>query len=819
MMSAAASRGSTVGERLSQILADRAETIFWRTDAGNAFTYLHQRTSLTAAQLREFTMHSWLGVLHPEDRLETARLMQQALEARAAFKFRYRLVRSDGSTRWVLSTAEPGFTASGEFEGFVGSVADIGKQELEFIATPQEAAHRLIAQYSGDLISHHARYTGNYLFVSPSVKGALGYEPSELLGRSVYDFIHPEDVALIRNEVARQWRGLPAQVVEHRMRSKDGSEIWISANITLLIDAVSRKELGAISVGRDITKERKAREELRQSEARFRSLTDLSSDWYWETDVEGRFTYLSDGLYRLFRISPEEVLGQTRFERAADQSQPGVAEYETKVARREPFKDIIYSVYVAAHGVVRHSAISGQPVFADDEFKGYRGVGRDITHEIEFAQRLEQLANHDSLTGLPNRGYLQRQLDRLLSSADHAGLAVLFIDLDRFKEVNDSMGHVPGDLLLCEVANRLRASIQGRNGLIARLGGDEFVICMPCADGKKEAAQVAANVLASLEPPVKILGREVLVRASIGISLTPRDGTTREVLFQNADLAMYSAKAAGRNGYHFFEPPMAAHARVRMILENSMHTALERNEFELYYQPQVDLKTMAPVGMEALIRWNHPELGRVSPGEFIPFAEERGYIEAIGKWVLETACRQAAEISRKLGFPLKVSVNLSARQLKSDALVMCVAHALEAAALPADRLELELTETALIENIQASAKALTTLQQTGVSLAIDDFGTGYSGMGYLTQFPINTLKLDRSYVAQESPKAQRVISALIEMAHSLDLSVVAEGVETPETLAALQRAGCDEAQGYFLAYPVPINALEDCLLKIAQGRA
>ncbi|TFW05727.1 EAL domain-containing protein [Oxalobacteraceae bacterium OM1] len=789
-----------------QRLADSPRTIFWMTDASDAFLCLHQDGPAHAGDLRGLSLDNWVTLIHPEDRMQLGPLVQSAWTRHEGYKVRYRLRRSDGSWRWVLGTSEARFDADGGFVGFIGSVVDVSDPDFIFNSSRIDATHSLITENTSDFISHHAPDTGDYLYVAPAVR-RLGYEPAELLGKSVYTLVHPDDVPIIRDEVLRQFRGQPGRVVEHRFLTKQGEEVWLSTSIVLLTDPINGQKLGAVVVARDISEQRRAREELRHSEERFRSLTNLSSDWYWETDASERFTFLSDGLYRLFGATPEEVLGCTRMERAADHSQPGLLEYQARVERREPFRDLVYSVFVPGKGLVRHSVISGEPVFENGVFKGYRGVGRDITHDIELSKELERLAKQDSLTGLPNRASLHEQLERMLETRNGAPVAVLFIDLDRFKEVNDSLGHVPGDMLLCEVANRLKGTLEP-DELIARLGGDEFVVCAICPGGKNQAAEIARCLLDSLQKPVHVGGRDVMVRASIGISLAPGDGDTRHLLFQNADTAMYNAKDSGRNCYRFFEAGMTTKARVRLLLESGMHAALERGEFSLHYQPRFDLRRTAVVGMEALIRWHHPELGLVPPLEFIPFAEERGYIEAIGKWVLEEACRQTRRLSDFFGAPLQVSVNLSARQLRSARLVDDVAAALQASGLAGAQLELELTETALVEDTASSTKAFEALKALGVALAVDDFGTGYSGMGYLGQFPFDTLKLDRSFLARNDDASRRVIKAFIDMAHALDLAVVAEGVEEQRTVDFLREIGCDEVQGYFFARPLPLDELE-----------
>lgn len=467
-----------------------------------------------------------------------------------------------------------------------------------------------------------------------------------------------------------------------------------------------------------------------------------------------------------------------------------------------------------ADGCLRWVWEQGQAVYDENnQALALEGFLTDITEQKQAENRLERLANYDTLTGLPNRAFLNRHLQKLLELGfQHGTLAIMFIDLDRFKQINDTMGHDPGDLLLREVALRLQNTLH-QDDVLARLGGDEFIVTVSCSDGEKSAVLVAQKILAALRAPFVIEGQEVFITASIGVSMAPHDGKTKDVLFRNADIAMYRAKDAGRNGFCFFHMEMSEEAKFRRVLENSLHRALERNEFQLHYQPRVDLASLQIIGMEALIRWDHPQLGQVPPLQFIPIAEECGMIDAIGHWVLEVACRQAKRLMDQVNHPLHISVNLSARQLRSPNLVKQVAHILDATGLPGSLLELELTESALIEDMEASAVMLKDLKKLGVKLAVDDFGTGYSGLAYLQRFPLDVLKLDRSFVTEnaEGKKNLKFIKAFLDLAHALNLSVVAEGIETEEVLHMLRSFSCDEGQGYLFAKPLPQPQLEALL--------
>lgn len=794
---------------------EHATTLVWESDTEGICTCLHSDVK-SYPKSAKFLALDWLKLVHADDAERVKAVFTQAVRARVEYEFEYRVVRRDGSIRWLKSSAVPRFSDHGEYLGYLGSITDstalhMALQRLE----ESEAKLRLVTENSLDLISQHAADTGDYLYASASAEALLGYKPSELLGVSCYDHFHPDDRPIVRAEIARQTIGeSDGQLTQFRVKHKAGHYIWIGAKIRVLRDPVTGVKLGSVVVSRDISDERRAGEELRRSEERFRSLANLSSDWYWETDTEGRFTFISEGIHRLFGTSSEDVIGKTRLERAADRQQPGLHEYLEKYAKREPFKEIVYSVYVPSKRTIRHSAISGEPVWENGAFVGYRGVGRDITEQMQTRQRLQHLATHDTLTGLPNRSLLSERLGKLIQGAkDKKNIVVLFLDLDRFKEVNDTLGHSPGDVLLTEVARRLRANLRP-NDIVGRLGGDEFVVAAECSHGAMSARRIAEKLSNVLSQPMTLVGQEVFIRASIGISIFPDDAQSKEALLQAADMAMYRTKEAGRNGYTFFNPVMGEEVKSRMTIENSLHRALERGEFELHYQPRLDLTTLRIVGAEALIRWNHPQLGRISPLEFIPIAEERGFICQIGKWVVEEACREAQRLNTLLDGSFKISVNVSAKQLRDEHLIADVRSALQESGLSAHLLELELTETALVDDVEHSTNVFQELKSLGVSLSVDDFGTGYSGLAYLGHFPLDILKLDRSFLNQSShlgPRNRRVIEAFIEMAHRLELPVVAEGVETEEMLAFLRQAGCDEAQGYYFSPPIPAVQLEHFL--------
>jgi diguanylate cyclase (GGDEF)-like protein len=447
----------------------------------------------------------------------------------------------------------------------------------------------------------------------------------------------------------------------------------------------------------------------------------------------------------------------------------------------------------------------------------------ELTREkIRAEEQIRQLALYDSLTGLPNRNLFKEQLSDAVARADRTdqALVMLSLDLDRFKRINDTFGREVGDLLLKEVASRLTKSLRQTDFVtrndssamrhqIARQGGDEFTVLLGDLNQAQEATKVARRILEALSQPFNVNGNEIVMSASIGIAVYRLDGNDADTLLKNADAAMYYAKDQGKNNYQYYNDKMNTSAFQEMSLESNLHKALERDEFSLYYQPKIDVKNGSIVGTEALIRWRHPDLGLVSPAQFIPMAEETGLIIPIGEWVLNSACAQLRAWQEDGLAPLPVAVNLSAKQFHQQNIAATVMRALQDHAVDPRLLELEITESTAMRNPEATSATLRNLKALGVRIAIDDFGTGYSSLSYLKRFPIDSLKIDRSFVA-DLPGNQddaTIAQAIITMAHALRLKVIAEGVENEAQLEFLTANGCDEMQGYYFSRPLPV---EDC---------
>lgn len=555
---------------------------------------------------------------------------------------------------------------------------------------------------------------------------------------------------------------------------------------------------------------------LRESERRFREMLENIQLLAIGVDVQGNIMFCNKYFLSLTGWRREEVLGQNWFEIFLP------AEYQAEM--RQAFHKAILSHTLPAHVEKeiqtrrgKRRLISWSSTFLHDlqgNIIGLTSIGEDITTRRHTEEKIRYLAYYDALTDLPNRELLKDRLTLALAHAHRNGqmLAVIFLDLDHFKAINDTLGHSAGDQLLQEVAKRLLSCLR-EGDTIARMGGDEFTLLLPQISQPEDATVVARKILEALSPSFQLEGHDLHITCSMGIALYPNDGQDAQALLKSADTALYRAKASGRNNYHFHTSTMNAKAFERLILENGLRRSLSQGEFMIYYQPQISLHSKQIVGMEALLRWQHPELGLIPPIKFIPLAEETGLIVSIGEWLLYSVCAQN-KIWQDTGFPpLRVAVNLSARSFKQQNLLETIKRVLRETRLDPNYLELELTESTLMENAEATIKTLQELKAMGIHLSIDDFGTGYSSLSYLKRFPIDTLKIDQSFVQDILIDSEDISIAtlIIIIAHSLKLKVIAEGVETQEQLIFLRSQGCDEVQGYLFSQPLPVEAFTQFL--------
>ncbi len=548
-----------------------------------------------------------------------------------------------------------------------------------------------------------------------------------------------------------------------------------------------------------------ARPELGRAEALLQEFESSEKGWFWETERDGALSYISDSVARALGREQDDLVGRPFTDLISTETADGSATSERTLgfylSSHVAFQDLIVRAKTKNE---TWWSISGRPVHDEvGRFFGFRGFASDLTKMRQSEVELDRLAKQDSLTGLANREALRRALDDALVGAVRRKhrCSVFLLDLDRFKAVNDTLGHPAGDTLLRLVSLRLRDVI-GEAGQVGRLGGDEFEVVLPATSSKDDLSRLAQGIIDSLSRPYTINGTVVSIGASVGIVTSDYDDRTSDDLMRDADLALYAAKAAGKGCFRFFAPEMHEAARERQLMESDLRVALEKGQLRLMYQPCVDSTSEAVTGFEALIRWQHPEHGAISPGVFIPLAEEIQLINEIGEWVLKTACEEAAKWPEHV----TVAVNLSPVQFKLHSLPATVRAVLNETGLPAKRLELEITEGVFLSNDEHVHEMIASLKAIGVKLALDDFGTGYSSLSYLQRVPFDKIKIDRSFVAGATEPESRnaaLIRAMVGLASDLNMQTTAEGVETHEELQLIRDLGCSLVQGYIFGKPMP----------------
>ena len=576
---------------------------------------------------------------------------------------------------------------------------------------------------------------------------------------------------------------------------------------------------------------REVNQRLEASENRYRFIVNNSPDIIYMLDDEGRFAFVNDRVTGLLGYKPEEILGKHYSELvhkedlekaryAFDERRTGVrASHDIELRLLCKDTSLPYRYFESRSITIELNAMGmyQKKRSGDDKgFFGTYGVARDISER----KRAEEIINfqlyHDLLTNLPNRALFRDRLNLAISQArrQDSQLAVMFLDMDRFKVINDSLGHLAGDQLLQAVAGRLTTCLRDSDTL-ARVGGDEFNLLIPDIAGREDAVMIATKIFDQLKQPVQLEGHEVFVSFSIGIALFPQDGASMEVLIKNADMAMYHTKSHGKNGYEFFSDNMKGLFQQQLSMENSIRRALDGNQFELFYQPQMEVSSGRICGMEALLRWHHPERGLLLPDDFIPLSEESQLIIRIGNWVLEAACRELRKWIKAGLDDIILAVNISAAQLEQQGFVDGILEKLKRYGVSGNRLELEITENVLMHDMDKAVSKLRKLAAHGVRVAVDDFGVGYSSLGYLKSLPLNTLKIDRSFISEirSSQDRNSIVTAIIAMARELNLEIVAEGVENQGQMDYLRALNCCKAQGYLLGYPVSAKEARQALKK------
>jgi diguanylate cyclase (GGDEF)-like protein/PAS domain S-box-containing protein len=645
-------------------------------------------------------------------------------------------------------------------------------------------------------------------FVSEGCIRVTGYAPQELLlnGRLSYEEItHPEDRQSVRNAIRAALAQQRRFDVEYRIRHADGGVRWVWERGIGICDANGRITVleGIIE---DITGRMESQRALREAERRYHSLFDNAIEGIFRTTPDGQYLDANPALARIYGFAtPQELIDSLRDIQSQLYVDPTRREEFMRIIKARGAISGFESQVYRRNGDVIWISENARAVFGSDGgVLHYEGTVEDVTDRRLYQARIEQQANYDTLTGLANRSLLNDRLQQAIFAAASYGarLAVVFVDLDRFKYINDSLGHDVGDRLLQVMAERLKASVREFD-TVARLGGDEFVLLINGQAGPDSVATVMEGLMREVAAPWRHAQADFEVTCSVGVALYPDDGNDAATLLKHADSAMYRAKEHGRNNFQFFTDDLNAMMKERLELESNLRRALERGQFELHYQPRIDLVTRRVIGCEALIRWQLTG-GGVPPSRFIPVAEEIGLIGPIGEWVLQTACAQNKRWQDAGLPPSVVSVNVSPRQFRRDDLLATIARTLATTGLDPRYLEIELTESTVMQDGERMVETLYAIKNLGVKISVDDFGTGYSSLSYLKRFPVDRLKVDRSFVQDIATDADdaAIVRTIIALGHNLGLKVLAEGVETEEQIEFLRANGCDELQGYYFSRPV-----------------
>ena len=764
--------------------------------------------------------------VHTDDAAFVAESFAQILKTPGLHTpLQFRVRTKDGSLRYVEAIPNNQLEDP-TLQGMVVTFRDLTERvRMEKVLREAQERYRTLVEHLPAVVYVDTPKGPGYAgYTSPQAEAMLGYPLDTWDADPLFwtKLLHPDDKERVVAENTRANAAGEPLILEYRMISRDDRVVWLHDESVVLPDETGqiRYRQGVLL---DITKRKEAEKALREAEVRYRTLVEQIP----------AITYIdrADGSDEPLYTSPqiEEMLGYTAEEwlegrlwseclHPVDKERVLAAD-ERFESGGERFSEE-YRLFAKDGSVVW---VREDAVLTRDETGGplyWQGVLFNITERKALEEQLQRQALHDTLTGLPNRALFSDRLQHAVARTQRRGgkVAVLFMDLDNFKVINDSLGHNAGDELLVGVTGRLRASLRPED-TAARLGGDEFAILLVDLNNVDEATLVAERIGDKLRAPFELAHRETFVTASIGVAISGTTGTPRwpEELLRHADLAMYRAKHSGKARYAIFEEAMSARAMERLELSNDLRRALEREEFAVHYQPQVSLATGGTVGFEALVRWEHPERGQLLPARFIPLAEETGLIVPIGQWVLREACYQAKEWNRQ--YPsdpsLIVCVNLSAKQLRDPNLYRVVGQILEESGLEPGSLELEITESVAMEDAPATAAALEELHTLGVRVIIDDFGTGYSSLSYLEKFPMDYIKIDRSFVGElEGESGSRVlVKVMIDLVHTLGLEVIAEGVETTGQLERLREMGSDIAQGRYFSRPLPSEAAASLLEK------
>jgi diguanylate cyclase (GGDEF)-like protein/PAS domain S-box-containing protein len=794
--------------RAMEDLADLTHDGFWRIDAKGRIVELSPVTAAMAGRRRDEMLGRPVGQLpgYWSDGQQQTELDERVRRREPFPWFRFRIDRADGKTTWLAACGKPVLRADGSFGGYYGAVRDISEAESTIHALRRDeerfrALARLVTEWywETDASQQYTLVRGSSEFDENVMQSMIG----KPFGLSA---IGEVDEAGRQAAISAMQRRQPLQRVPLRVRYPDRSArvFEISAEPMFRGDEF----IGYRGLSLDVTERTALIDGLVASEARFRALTELSSDWYWEMDSELRFTRIEYGAKGPGPglMPTEELIGRRRWELDIALVEPASwDEHRAALQARQPYRDLL-TRSLGRDGSVHYVASSGDPVFdAHGAFLGYRGVSKDVTDQVRAKESIERLARIDSLTQLANRHAFDEQARVELAVAHAQGrrCALLFIDLDNFRLLNNGYGHRAGDEVLRTVAVRLQREIPAPR-LLGRRGGDELVALLGDVKDPDSTIELARRLIGVISAPMRVLGLDLVVTPSIGISFFPHDGIDLEALVNAADAAMYEAKESGRATYALYTPAVARRVDLRLRLEQRLRKAIESREFMLYFQPTVSLADGRIVSAEVLVRWTDAEVGEISPAEFIPIAEESGLVVGLGEWVLREACK-ARRAWREMGLQIPtLAVNIAGVHLRQPGYVESLLATLREHGVAPQEVEIEVTETGLLDTSATVRENLVQLRQAGVRLALDDFGVGFSSLAHLRDLPIHRLKIDRSFTVEcmRDARTLTIVKAVIEMARALGIKITAEGVETRVQQDWMQQLGCDSAQGYLFSRPL-----------------
>ena len=763
----------------------------WRWDAASD-RVLHEQFDGCETAL-ELPLREMLKLIHKDDRQRVRRRLRAAIRSAKSGTFPFRGNSADGSASHFQATHFP-----------VGPnvlqiiVQDVTRAHQAEMALRESEDHHRHAIALNPEVPWLADAEGNITEFGPRWLELVDLDRDATIGQGWASALHPDDMT----STIIQWRaslesGDPVDI-EYRLRLKSGEYRWMRARA-----APRRDEQGRIirwyGTLEDIEDRKAAEAALRQSEAFARSILEASANAIEVLDLDGHLIFMNGPGIRIMEVDDFAAIRGRPFDQFWPETAQATIRYAIARAQRgETARHTLYGP--TAKGKPRWWDITLSPIFGENgEVARLLALSSDVTDAKHNEAEIAYLAHHDSLTGLPNRTRFHERLNETLQKLGEGKLAVLSVDLDDFKLVNDTLGHQAGDVLLRAVAGRLKHCAR-RADMVARLGGDEFAVLLPL-EQEGEAAEMAQAILAGLVRPFPSDGGTVEIGASIGIAVAPRDGRDAESLMHAADVALYRVKGQKGRDYRYFEPAMDEALRLRREMKRELSQALSRDEFHVVYQPQVDIDAKHLVGFEALLRWRSPKHGDVSPMVFIPLAEESGLIEQIGAFVLRRACADAT----KWPSTMSLAVNLSAVQFRNGGALRAVTRALTESGLPPQRLEVEITESVLLDEGVEAIATLEEFHRMEIRVALDDFGTGYSSLSYLRRFPFDKIKIDRSFITDlpRSEESAAIVRAIVGLGRSLKARVIAEGVETWEQLLMLSTEGCHEAQGYLFSHPLP----------------